>query len=106
MPRYLALMFVVAACMLSGVCVSYAQATKQLEKRTKNLQNSEKKSWEQVDQINKESDRTKSRYQQGREAGGLNKHKKGYDVTKHGIVPRERDYKKVEKPKKTEPKKK
>ncbi len=106
MPRYLALIFVVTLCMLSGVCVSYSQATKQLEKRTKDLQHSEKKSWEQVDQINKESDNSKARYQQGRKAGKLDKHKKGYDVTKHGIAPRERDYKKVEKPKKTEPKKK
>lgn len=106
MLRYFALVFMIGACLFFDINVSYSQASKQLEKRTKDLQNSEKKTWEQVDQINRESDNSKARYQQGRKAGKLDKHKKGYDVTKHGIVPRERSYKRVEKPKKIEVKKK
>lgn len=100
------LLWKIAGVTLVGLTVSFAQASKQLEKRTKDLQNTQQKSWEQVDKINKEADGTKSRYQQSREASGLNKQKKGYDVTKHGIVPSNRSWKSKDKTRKAEAKKK
>ncbi len=62
-------MFVPAAillCSIGIVCRSSAQASKQLEQRTKESQAAQEKSWNQVDQINRDADKTTTRLQQSR----------------------------------------
>ncbi len=44
-----------------------AQASKKLEERSKGMEQGQQKSWQQVDEINKESDKTKARYQQSKQ---------------------------------------
>jgi hypothetical protein len=51
-----------------------AQASKRLEGKT--VASPPQSSWDQVDQINREADRTRARHDQSRNAGGLNK--RGY----------------------------
>lgn len=64
----------------------YAQASKALEERTKSLQQGEQKSWQQVDEINKETDKTKGRYQQAQKAGAQPSKPTGYTVKKRSIT--------------------
>jgi hypothetical protein len=51
-----------------------AQASKRLEGKT--VASPPQSSWDQVDQINREADKTRARHDQSRQAGGLNK--RGY----------------------------
>ncbi len=53
-------------CLLLPVNRASAQASKLLEQRTKDSQAAQEKSWKQVDQINKETDKTTTRLQQSR----------------------------------------
>ena len=46
---------------------AWTQASKKLEEKAKGMDQGQKKSWEQVDEINKETDKTKARYQQSQQ---------------------------------------
>jgi hypothetical protein len=62
---------------------SIAQASKQLESRAKKVATPQQDSWKQVDQINKETDNTKSRYQEGKQASSSQPQQTtGYNVKK------------------------
>ena len=54
---------------VAGKHTSLAQASKQLEEKSKGMEQGQQKSWQQVDEINKETDKTKSRYQQSQQQG-------------------------------------
>lgn len=58
---------ITAICLTIGASQVSAQATKQLEKRTKDAKEAERKSWEQVDQINNQTDQTNARLNQSRQ---------------------------------------
>ena len=80
---------VVAAALLFliGSQDARAQASRYLEKKQPG--NPQQNSWDQVDRINRESDGTKSRYNQSRQQAGLNK--KGYTggkITTSSIFPK------------------
>ena len=53
-------------CVSVGVTRVSAQASKQLEQRAKDAQAAQEKSWNQVDQINRDADNTTTRLQQSR----------------------------------------
>ena len=61
---------------------SLSQASKQLEGRAKSVATPQEKSWQQVDEINKETDKTKSRYQQAQQSSAAASTKSGYTVKK------------------------
>lgn len=46
---------------------AWTQASKKLEEKAKGMEQGQKKSWEQVDEINKETDKTKACYQQSQQ---------------------------------------
>ena len=58
-----------------------AQATKQLKERTKDAQEAERKSWQQVDQINSQTDQTNARLQQSRQQANRSVGSAGSTVT-------------------------
>jgi hypothetical protein len=70
------------ACFVFMSAPSFAQASKQLEGRAKKVATSQADSWKQVDQINRETDNTKSRYQEGKQANTQPQQKTGYNVKK------------------------
>jgi hypothetical protein len=72
--------------MLLWAGAGFAQASKALEERTKSLQQGEKKSWQQVDEINRETDATKARQQQARQASTKKTPASGYSVQKKTVV--------------------
>jgi len=59
-----------------------AQASKRLEEKTKGMEQGQQKSWQQVDDINKETDKTKSRYQQSQQQGARAAQSPGSTLTK------------------------
>jgi len=88
MVRYLIAMAAVSIFLLLSPQPVSAQASKRLEKKPVGS-SSQQDSWEQVDRINRESDGTKSRYNQSRESAGLNK--KGYTggkITTSSVFPK------------------
>ncbi|MFN0157376.1 MAG: hypothetical protein ACKVRP_04805 [Bacteroidota bacterium] len=86
MLRYAFAMVVVGVLFLLTPDVTSAQASKRLkEKQTTNPQ---KESWDQVDKINREADGTRSRNDQARKAGKIDK--KGHTggkITKRHVLP-------------------
>lgn len=65
---------------------SPGQATKKLKEKTS--EDAAKKSWEQVDQINKDTDGTRGRYEKSRKSAGLDKKGvTGGRVTMRHILP-------------------
>lgn len=74
MLRYAFFVTVLGVAFLLGSQCSSAQASKRLE--GKQVASPPQNSWDQVDQINREADRTRARHDQARQAGGLNQ--KGY----------------------------
>ena len=58
-----------------------AQATKQLKERTKDSQDAERKSWQQVDQINNQADQTNARLHQSRQQANRSNGSSGTTVT-------------------------
>ena len=59
-----------------------AQASKQLDERAKKVATPQEDSWKHVDEINKETDKTKSRYQQAKQTSVQPAQKSGYKVLK------------------------
>lgn len=59
-----------------------SQASKQLDERAKKVATPQQDSWKQVDEINKETDKTKSRYQQAQQSSVQPAQKSGYKVMK------------------------
>ena len=82
MGRALVVVASIAVCFVLINSQSIAQASKQLETRAKKVATPQQESWKQVDQINKESDNTRARYQQSRQAGSQTVQKSGYNVKK------------------------
>lgn len=62
-----------------------AQASKQLEGKAKNVATPQEQSWQQVDKINSETDKTKARYQQAQQSGKQGEQKPAYSVKKKGV---------------------
>ena len=78
-------MIVVASVMVflwAGCQPATSQASKKLDERTKGLDQGQQKSWQQVDEINKETDKTKTRYQQAQKNTTQSSQKSGYSVKK------------------------
>jgi len=76
---------VVVAMLISfsiGTTHAIAQISKQLDEKAKEAQSAEKKSWEQVDQINKETDKTNMRLQESRQSPKQHAKQPGSTVTK------------------------
>ena len=59
-----------------------AQISKQLDEKAKEAQSAEEKSWKQVDQINKETDKTNARLQESRQSSTQAAKQSGSTVTK------------------------
>jgi hypothetical protein len=91
----------VALCVLFALSSQFAaaQASKKLE--GKSATSAQQKSWEQVDQINRESDATRARYQQARQSSGDKKKYTGGNITKSSVFPKAPKTKAT--PKKTQP---
>lgn len=82
---------VLAAIMLCFMALlSPQESSAQASKRLKDLsgEDAQKKSWDQVDKINREADGTRNRNEQARTSGGLDKRKTtGGNVTKRHVLP-------------------
>ena len=74
MLRYSFAGMLVGVVFLLSPQAAQAQASKRLE--GKSVASPPQSSWDQVDQINREADKTRARHDQSRQAGGLNK--RGY----------------------------
>lgn len=72
----------VLVCGLICRAESFSQASKQLEGRAKKAATPQQDSWKQVDEINKETDKTKGRYQQAQQSGTQASQKPAYSVKK------------------------
>ena len=83
---------------------STAQASKKLE--GKSATSAQQKSWEQVDQINRETDATRARYHQAQQSGGDKKKYTGGNITKSSIFPKTSKAKATPKKEQSAPKKK
>jgi hypothetical protein len=59
-----------------------SQASKQLDQKAKDAQSAQEKSWQQVDQINKETDQTNARLKQSRQETAKPGMQSGSTVTK------------------------
>ena len=95
----------VFVCLLIGRAESFSQASKQLEGRAKKVATPQQDSWKQVDEINKETDKTKGRYQQAQQSGAQASQKSGYAVKKTKVGAGSA-YKKPSPARQSEPKKK
>jgi hypothetical protein len=74
MLRYAFFVTTLGVAFLLGHQRASAQASKKLEGRQ--VASPQQNSWDQVDQINREADKTRARHDQSRQSGGLDK--KGY----------------------------
>jgi hypothetical protein len=84
-----------------------AQASKKLQEKGGAAASGQQKSWEQVDQINRETDQTKARYQQAQKAGGIKRgFNEGYSVKKSSAAKRSPKAKAPPQKQKPQPKKK
>lgn len=83
--------YVLVATMLCFMALlSPRESSAQASKRLKDLsgEDAQKKSWDQVDKINREADGTRSRNEQARKSAGLdNKKHTGGNVTKRHVLP-------------------
>ena len=83
MGRTIVVVAFLGVCFIVMSASSFAQASKQLEGRAKKVATSQDESWKQVDQINRETDNTKSRYQEGKQRSSVQPQQKtGYNVKK------------------------
>jgi hypothetical protein len=82
MVRAAMMIVAVFACIAMGGMQARSQAGKQLDQKAKDMQSAEQKSWQQVDQINNESDNTKGRLQQSRQSAIRPAQQGGSTVTK------------------------
>jgi hypothetical protein len=89
----------------SGTYTAFSQASKKLEEKAKGMDQGQQNSWQQVDQINKETDKTKGRYQQAQQAGAQRSPKASVTVKKTRVGTGSA-YKKATPKKKTLPPKK
>jgi hypothetical protein len=86
MLRHVLTMVMLGVLVLACPQDSPAQAGKKLKEKA--AEDAQKKSWEQVDQINRETDGTRSRNEQARKSAGLDKKKyTGGNVTKRHVLP-------------------
>ena len=84
----LVLAVLVTSCIMVPQRAS-AQASKKLQEKGGAAASGQQKSWEQVDQINRESDQTKARYQQAQKAGGIKRgFNEGYSLKKSSAARR------------------
>ena len=86
MVRYMFVVATFVVLLILSSSPSIAQASKKLQE--KSAQSAQQKSWEQVDQINKESDATRSRYQQAQGSGVDKKKYTGGNITRSSIFPK------------------
>jgi uncharacterized membrane protein YhiD involved in acid resistance len=105
MFRAAIIMASVILCLLLGTRQVTAQASEQLKQKTKEMESAQKKSWQQVDEINKEADNTRARLQQARQSGEDAKDQPGY-TTKKTQIGTKGAYKKTKPPKSGATKKK
>lgn len=91
--------------LVSGTYAASSQASKKLEEKAKGMEQGQQNSWQQVDQINKETDKTKGRYHQAQQAGAQRSPKAAVTVKKTKIGTGNA-YKKATPKKKTAPPKK
>ena len=82
-----AMIFLVAVLLFltSGSRQAMSQASKQLNEKAKEAESAQQNSWKHVDEINKETDRTKARLQQSRQSGTQPVQRSGYTVKKTHI---------------------
>ena len=59
-----------------------SQASKKLEEKAKGMEQGQQKSWQQVDEINRQTDKTKARYQQSQQQSSVAPRKTANPVTK------------------------
>lgn len=86
MLRYVLIVLMLGIVVLATPQELPAQATKRLKE--KSTEDAQKKSWEQVDRVNRESDGSRSRYEQSRKSAGLDKKKyTGGNITKRQVLP-------------------
>jgi len=76
------LLVALSLCLVPGSNQALCQASKQLDQRAKDAQSAQEKSWNQVDQINKETDQTNSRLKQSRQETAQPGKQSGSTVTK------------------------
>jgi len=96
----------VLGCFVMAMTQSFSQASKQLDERAKKVATPQRDSWKQVDEINQETDKTKSLYQQAQQSGTHAGQKSTY-IVKKSTAGSGNAYKKPSPPKKrTSPKKK
>jgi hypothetical protein len=72
----------VLVCCVMARTQSFSQASKQLEERAKKVATPQQDSWKQVDEINRETDKTKSRYQQAQQGRSQTTQKQASTVKK------------------------
>jgi len=85
MSREVIFMAAVLLCLSLGSKQATGQASEQLKQKTKEMESAQKKSWQQVDEINNEADNTRARLQQARQGGEDAKDRSGYTVKKTQI---------------------
>jgi hypothetical protein len=85
MSRAVIFVAAVLLCLSFGSKQATGQASEQLKQKTKEMESAQKKSWQQVDEINKEADNTRARLQQARQSGEDAKDRSGYTVKKTQI---------------------
>ena len=104
MLRYALVGATLCALVVLGPRTSSAQASKKLE--GKSATSAQQKSWEQVDQINRETDATRARYHQAQQSSGDKKKYTGGNITKSSIFPKAAKTQGTPKKQLTAPKKK
>lgn len=82
MFRQTVLLGVIFLCLTLGATRGLSQASKQLDQKAKDAQSAQEKSWQQVDQINKETDQTNARLKQSRQETAKPGKQSGSTVTK------------------------
>ena len=72
----------VLGCFVMAMTQSFSQASRQLDERAKKVATPQRDSWKRVDEINQETDKTRSRYQQAQQSSTQGSQKPGYAVRK------------------------
>jgi F0F1-type ATP synthase membrane subunit b/b' len=92
---------VLIVCWFSSPVV--AQVSKEADKRVKEAETTQAKSWDQVDQINKQTDQTNARLNQSRQSANPSAQQGGYSVKKKETATVSPYSKKAKPQKKAEP---
>jgi hypothetical protein len=82
MSRRTVLVGTIFLCLAICAALSRSQVSKQLDQKAKDAQSAQEKSWQQVDQINKETDQTNARLKQSRQEKAQPGKQSGSTVTK------------------------